>query len=506
MRVISIVTLLAFCHSVFGQKGIEAINGFKYAFVDVLQYDNNQVDIYGLTSFLRESLSRKGLKVLDYDPSSWPNEVKSNPCLVGRWIPAHSAGNRAGFTVKNCKDEIVYQNSASSVNWMNDFYDNFQRAVRRSFEQVESFRYSFNPGLTPELELPEVESVSETEESLRQYFDSNKIDPLEGIYKSYQDELTGYYKIGIKRRGSSYVATIIEADLKHWKKGEIKAYLEPTTLRSIFSTTWLMSNKAKVETFAVLEDEGILSFQFEAPDKEGKRSSKFIKLYPLSSTSNSSHTKPSLAGVSGSGFVVAPNGIIATNAHVVTRGEKFEASFSDSLGNFTYKAKLLLKDESNDIALLKIEDTGFTGFNAIPYAIDETTEVGERVFTIGYPISSVMGDNYKVTDGIISANSGIGDDVRFMQISVPLQPGNSGGPLFNKSGNVVGLATAKLNSEAVGVSIENVNYAIKASYLLNLLKMLPEGIALPKESMLTDRELKDQVKRLKSFVCLIRVY
>ncbi len=505
MKTIFVLTFIILWNSVLGQKGIEAINGFKYAFVEVLRYDNNQNDIYGLTSFLRESLSRKGIKVLDYDNSLWPDEAKRDLCLIGRWIPAHSAGNKAGFTVKNCKDEIVYENFTGSANWVNDFYDNFQRAMKKSFEPVNSLRYSFNPVLTPEREFPKVESVSETEESLRQYFDSNKIDPLEGIYKSYQNELMGYYKVGIKKRGSAYIAIIIEADLKHWKKGEIKAYFEATSMRNIFSTTWVMGDKTKVETFATFENEGILSIELDAPSKE-KKTSEFIKLYPSVSNSSFSQPKSSTAKASGSGFVISPNGIIATNAHVIKESEKLEASFSNELGNFTYKVKLLLKDESNDIALLKIDDTEFKGFNEIPYTIDETTEIGEQVFTIGYPINSIMGDNYKVTNGIVSANTGIGDDIRFMQISVPLQPGNSGGPLFDKSGNIVGLATAKLNPEAVGVSIENVNYAIKASYLLNVLKMLPDKSILPTKSVLADKELKDQIKSLKNFVCLIRVY
>ena len=96
------------------------------------------------------------------------------------------------------------------------------------------------------------------------------------------------------------------------------------------------------------------------------------------------------------------------------------------------------------------------------------SEVGEDVFTIGYPMNSVMGNNYKVTNGIISSLSGMSDDIRYMQISVPLQPGNSGGPLFNKNGNIMGITSAKLNGKAIGTSIENVSYAIKAIYLINM--------------------------------------
>ena len=131
---------------------------------------------------------------------------------------------------------------------------------------------------------------------------------------------------------------------------------------------------------------------------------------------------------------------------------------------------------------------------------------GENVFTIGYPMNSIMGNNYKVTNGIVSSLSGISDDIRYMQISVPLQPGNSGGPLFNKDGNVLGITSAKLNEKAVGISIENVSYAIKATYLINLYKMLPNIPDLITKSTLNGLELKDQVKILKDYVCLINIY
>ena len=117
-----------------------------------------------------------------------------------------------------------------------------------------------------------------------------------------------------------------------------------------------------------------------------------------------------------------------------------------------------------------------------------------------------MGTNYKVTDGIISSKSGIADDVRYFQISVPIQPGNSGGPLFNKEGNIIGITSAKLNSKAVGTLVENVNYAIKITYLINLYNMLPSSSQLPNTPSLAGKELQEQIKTLKNYVCLIKIY
>jgi V8-like Glu-specific endopeptidase len=103
----------------------------------------------------------------------------------------------------------------------------------------------------------------------------------------------------------------------------------------------------------------------------------------------------------------------------------------------------------------------------------------------------------KVTDGIISSTTGIGDDEKYYQISVPIQAGNSGGPLFNKDGNIVGITTASLNSKAL--TIQNVNYALKSFYLLN------NKVNLLPKFTLANKQLYEQVKILKNYVCLIRV-
>jgi S1-C subfamily serine protease len=208
---------------------------------------------------------------------------------------------------------------------------------------------------------------------------------------------------------------------------------------------------------------------------------------------------------SGSGFFLTKEGIIGTNAHVIEGAESIKISISNEIGNFEYEGKVLLKDKQNDVALIKIDDDKFKGLSELPYCLVETADIGEDVFTIGYPLNSIMGTNYKVTNGIVSAKSGISDDVRYYQISVPLQPGNSGGALFNNDGNVIGITTSKLNDKAVGTDVENVNYAIKISYLKNLYNMMPDSKELKVVSVNENKELQEQVKVLKNYVCLIKV-
>lgn len=109
-----------------------------------------------------------------------------------------------------------------------------------------------------------------------------------------------------------------------------------------------------------------------------------------------------------------------------------------------------------------------------PYAVKTPIlDVGTSVFALGYPMSDILGEEIKVTDGIISSKTGYQGDVVTYQISVPIQPGNSGGPLFDKNGNLVGITNAGVPDA------QNVGYAIKVSYLKNLLDSAPTPIILP---------------------------
>ncbi|MCC6837739.1 MAG: trypsin-like serine protease, partial [Bacteroidia bacterium] len=89
---------------------------------------------------------------------------------------------------------------------------------------------------------------------------------------------------------------------------------------------------------------------------------------------------------------------------------------------------------------------------------------------------------------------------------VPIQPGNSGGPLFNENGDIIGITSAKLNSRSVGAEIENVNYAIKIRYLLDLYKSIESKKQLNNTNTIKSKNLSYQVKILKNYVCLIKVY
>lgn len=504
------ITLLTICNNAIIAQSKDALDGFKYAVIAPLVY-NNQRDIYGMEAKAIQGLQEAGLICLDaLDRNQWTEDAVLEPCKVifiylseGR-LPNELNCGSIRIVGKNCKGQIVFDENQRAKNAICGYpYDCcWRKWANAAADFFQKFKYKYDVSKnTLKTEFPEVETLSETEETLRNYFTINKIDPIEGIYKSYQIAGTPFYKFAIKKFGNRYKAIIVEAEYKVWKNGEVKAYLEPSSMMGLYSVKWFMGNKTSVETFGNLEDDALLNIELNDQVSKQKRQEKFIKMFPV--THNDRGSVKSGVKTSGSGFFISKDGYIATNAHVIDGAKNISVSISNEIGTYKYSAKTILSDSKNDVALLKIDDEKFKGLSSIPYTIMEKADVGEKVFTIGYPLNDIMGNNYKVTDGIISAKSGIEDDVRFYQITVPLQPGNSGGPLFNDKGSIIGLTTARLNSKAVGTQIENVNYAIKSSYLLTLYNMLPNSNSLATSSSLVGKELKDQIKVLKNYVCLV---
>jgi formylglycine-generating enzyme required for sulfatase activity/S1-C subfamily serine protease len=169
----------------------------------------------------------------------------------------------------------------------------------------------------------------------------------------------------------------------------------------------------------------------------------------------------------GTGFFVAPNGYLVTNNHVID--DTTDYAIRDVKGRF-YRAQLLARDPKHDLALLKVAGS----FPSLRIVHSDTVSKGQRVFAVGYPQIAIQGNESKVTDGIISSFSGIRNDDDWFQISVPIQGGNSGGPLVTESGSVVGVVVASVNVSKfyakAGTLPQNVNYAIKSKLVLDFLK------------------------------------
>ena len=223
---------------------------------------------------------------------------------------------------------------------------------------------------------------------------------------------------------------------------------------------------------------------------------------------------------SGSGFFITEDGHLITNNHVVKGAKKFRLLTNRGI----VSARVVKVDTENDLALLKADDldpdapldsTALDNSNPmkcspLPVASSQTMGLGDTVVTIGFPDPSLQGYAPKFARGEIASLSGAVDDKRYFQISVPVQPGNSGGALVNERGNVIGIVSAKLDEQvalaASGALPENVNYAIKSSVLLRFLESIPEVSGKLKSPNIADEKFSSVIKSAQDAAVLVLVY
>ena len=208
------------------------------------------------------------------------------------------------------------------------------------------------------------------------------------------------------------------------------------------------------------------------------------------------------AAATGTGFFISEDGFLVTNQHVVADAVEVRLQVGDE----TIPAKVVKTDPANDLALLKAQGK----FTALPIASSGRIKLGDSVATIGFPDIELQGRSPKLTRGEINSLTGIRDDPRYFQISAPVQPGNSGGALVDEHGNVVGIVSAKLSHKAAlvisGALPENVNYAVKSSFLLGFLESVPELTPKLREPNTADVKFADLVEQTKQASALVTVY
>jgi S1-C subfamily serine protease len=203
---------------------------------------------------------------------------------------------------------------------------------------------------------------------------------------------------------------------------------------------------------------------------------------------------------SATGFLISSNGYIITNRHVIAGADSV---YVESKVNelCRYKAKEVYRDKSSDLAILKIVDPDFPTSMKIPYGFKtRESDLGEPVYTLAFPREDMV-----YGDGTISSKTGFEGDTAAYQISIPVNPGNSGAPLMDDRGNLIGIISGK------HTAAESAAFAIKSKHLLNLLDAipadsLPEPIVLPSKNSLRELKRSEQIKYLQSLVFNVKVY
>ncbi len=196
----------------------------------------------------------------------------------------------------------------------------------------------------------------------------------------------------------------------------------------------------------------------------------------------------------GTGFLIDGKGYLITNAHVL-KGRSIVAT-NDKGEQFI--ATVCMKDISRDIAVLKIDDKDFKPLTSLPYSINKTVKLAEPIFTMGYPKDQIV-----YGEGYLSSETGYKSDTLTYQISIAADHGNSGGPVLNKRGEVIGILTDKSEGGAV--------FAVKSLYIFNALELLKRDpkfsdIKLGNTNSIKNLQREDQVTKVNSCVFLIKSY
>ncbi len=277
-----------------------------------------------------------------------------------------------------------------------------------------------------------------------------------------------------------------------WKRHtKTVAVAASVSLLSIFGTLWSVQQlKAPVQQQTARYVE--LRREVEKIKKEQKAIINDI------ASADGIKTVPRSAQFSGTGFAISPDGYLITSSHVV---EGADSLIIENKAGLSYKVSTVYRDQTHDLAILKIEDPAFEGFGKLPYTFKTTaSELGEKVYTLGYPREDIV-----FGEGSLSSMSGFEGDTTAYQISIPLNPGNSGGPLLDDKGNLIGIISGKQAGQ------EGAAFAIKAAYLIKSLSEASAGttlhpITLPKYNNLAGHSRPQQLKKLKDYVFVVKVY
>ena len=215
-------------------------------------------------------------------------------------------------------------------------------------------------------------------------------------------------------------------------------------------------------------------------------------------SSNSTQTsKSDISYSTGTGWEIGKYYLITAN-HVIDNVDNIFVSVKE---NDLREATVVVRDTSNDLALIKIK----TPLTSTPLVLaTKQSKLGSKVVVIGFPLPDILGSKIQTTSGDISALTGFGNDIRFYQISAPVQSGNSGGPLLNQQGEVIGVVSSKLNGGGTlnerGEIPQNVNFVVKSNYIQALIESAGiEQYKTPKKSV----RIEDVIENSKNSVYLI---
>lgn len=276
-----------------------------------------------------------------------------------------------------------------------------------------------------------------------------------------------------------------------WKKLRINvAVAAAVALLSVFSSLWLTGYFSSIKKATT--DYSALRREMNSVKKNVNEQNKAIQNINNSKKSND----PIHFGATG--FMLTKDGYVVTNYHVVNGADSIH--LQNNKGQ-AFKAQIIHTDKEKDLAILYINDDNFKSLKSVPYTFKKVkSDIGEDVFTLGFPRDeAVYGQGY------LSSNTGYAGDTIAYQISIPVNPGNSGGPVLDNHGNVIGIISGKQKG------IEGAAFAIKTKELLETLNTIPSeslqgNIILNNKNSLSSLSRTEQIKKIQDFVYIVKVF
>jgi Trypsin-like serine proteases, typically periplasmic, contain C-terminal PDZ domain len=239
-----------------------------------------------------------------------------------------------------------------------------------------------------------------------------------------------------------------------------------------------------------------LSQQLNEVKNSQKQTSK--ELFDLK---KSTHRPTTPAKVGGTGFLIDGKGYLVTSAHVVVNADSVYVQ--NTKGDY-YKVATIYSNKQTDIAVLKITDSRFVPFRSLPYTIQKSqADLGEEIFTLGFPRPS---SEVVYNRGYLSASTGYNGDTLTYQIAITANPGNSGGPIFNEFGDVIGILSGKQ------ITAEGVVFSSKSKNIFSALSDIKkdtthnERIKLPSSSYVQSLSRTRQIKKIEDCVFMVKSY
>lgn len=478
---------------------ISGVLGASFSFEDYIQEKIDKGELPLLTTVLKEYVGKWGIETCLFSSSSkneYQNYIKSDCDFTNvnfKFTPDENGKYIALITFTSCNYDRFTFKSNPTIDINDSIWHIQLRTELNLLVPQKKIVYNKNE----RLKLP-AQKTQWTEKLLKDTYEQKNDYYIEGIWERFKtgaDEIADVkYKIGIVKK-NKYEYDIIylsgAINTEDWEESEIKGHIKRTAHSNLNKVTWLTAYKDTDDNaYCNIDDQGLLTFVYPTANNANKEN-KYIKVWPIDNPDENAGT--------GSGLIISKSGYVLTAHHVIKDGKEFKLIAQKGDAKESYKLIHIGSDAQNDLAILKLEDPNFP-IPDIPFSYKSSqADVGDEVFVLGYPYTNYMGTELKVTSGIISSRSGLSGDITKYQLSAGVQPGNSGGPLFNKDGNLIGVITSKFRYA------EFVNYAIKSTLLNNLFGSLDIPPISQETNSLSGKSLSEQIKILKKFVYIIEV-